>query len=90
MLFKIHLQNDHVSSENPCEGHLKKPFSRILIWVYCKNHNIMHKYFLKSSKLWLELPLHHTGHLNIHNDIFKKCEADAEVAYPQSRVPKNA
>ena len=40
----------------------------------------MHKYFLKSSKLWLELPLHNPGHLNIHNDLFKKCEADAEVA----------
>ena len=42
----------------------------------------MHKYFLKSSKLWLELPLHNPGHLKKHNDLFKKCEADAEVAYP--------
>ena len=42
----------------------------------------MHKYVVKSSKLWLELPLHNTGHLNIHHDLCKKCEADAEIAYP--------
>jgi len=50
----------------------------------------MQKFFLKSSKQWLELLVPHAGHLNIHNDILKKFEADAEVAYPPSRGPKNA